>query len=94
MWREMHPVIVWSHTDVVSGTTNRPHSDSGHAQLPCGSRWDIELMRQPHSSARHCDGVIVSSHTNTTTSSIELNDSDSVAITSDTSCRHTPTASH
>jgi hypothetical protein len=53
-------------------------------------------MRQPHSSACHCGSVMVSSHADTASRSIELNDSDSVAIASDTlsSCRHTLTSSH
>jgi hypothetical protein len=56
---------------------------------------DIELMRQPHSSAHRCDSVMVSSHADTASRSIELNDSDSVAIANDTlpSCRRTLTSS-
>jgi hypothetical protein len=46
-------------------------------------------MREPHSSARHCDSAVLSSHADTATRSIELNDSNSVAIANDTlsSCR-------
>ncbi len=65
-------------------------SSHAHTKAPL----DIELMWQPHSSARHCDSVVVSSHADTASSSIELNDSDSVAVASDTlsSCRRTLTS--
>jgi hypothetical protein len=55
-----------------------------------------DRMRQSHSSARHCDSVVMSSHADTASRSIELNDSDSVAIANDTlsSCRHTLTLPH